>query len=80
MDTSHKILGVIAFVVFHLAVTLPLATVTTRELVMPWVRSVDQETPEWVAIVLVFLVMALAFALRGHVLSAKPVHHHHHPA
>lgn len=82
MDSSLSILGVIAFVVFHLAVTLPLAALASRELVWPWLgaQGLQKDTPEWVVTVALFALMALAFALRGHVIGAgRPAHHpvHH---
>lgn len=88
MDSSLSILGVIAFVVFHLAVTLPLAALTTRHLVWPWLgaQGLQKDLPEWAATVALFAVMAAAFALRAHVIGARaahpahPAHPSHHPA
>lgn len=77
MDSSLSILGVIAFVVFHLAVTLPLATLTTQHIVWPWLgaQNLQRDTPEWVVTVALFGAMAAAFALRGHVIGATATHH-----
>lgn len=76
MTTTLSILGVIAFVLFHVLVTLPLATLTSREIVLPWLQTqgLQNDMPEWVATVVLFFLMALAFALRGHVVS-ESAHH-----
>lgn len=90
MDSSLGILGAIAFVLFHLAVTLPLATLVAREILTPWLKArggLPVSIPEWAVVVALFVVMALAFALRGHVVAANGARHvyrahaaHHHAA
>lgn len=82
MQSSLSILGVIAFVIFHLIVTLPLAMLTSRELVYPWLlRAKDEKTAripstsEWVLTAVLFVFMAMAFALRGHVVAATGATH-----
>ena len=94
MDSSLSILGVIAFVLFHVLVTLPLATLTTRELVWPWLQQAARRgggsgkeggagagaaaaVPEWAVTAVLFVLMALAFALRGHVVAASGAKHVH---
>lgn len=76
MKQTLDILSVIAFVLFHVIVTLPLATVTAREM-LPWLRSqgLREEIPDWAVILATLVLMAVAFALRDHVVSAH-VHHH----
>ena len=78
MDSSLSILGVIAFVLFHLAVTLPLAALTTQHLVWPWLGAQGLQKDglqEWMVVVALFAVMAAAFALRAHVIGAGARHH-----
>jgi len=72
-DASLTILTVIAFVVFHIIVTLPLAWVVTRDVLWPYLSAQDAMggTPQWVVTLAVFVAMATAFALRAHVIGAK---------
>lgn len=80
MNSSLSILGIIAFVLFHVVVTLPLATLTSREIVLPWLRAhggATDNVSEWVAVTVIFVIMALAFSLRGHVVAASGAQHVH---
>ena len=77
MDSSLSILGAIAFIVFHLAVTLPLAAITARQFAYPWIKThaaQDESVTEWMVTVALFALMAAAFALRAHVISAGAAH------
>lgn len=75
MDSSLSILGAIAFVLFHALVSLPLATLTARELAAPWLRAQGVDAPEWAVVVGLLVLMAAAFALRGHVIAASGAQH-----
>ena len=66
---SIDILGVISAVIFHLAVTLPLAALATERYVGPWVDSMA-DVPRATVMLVVFVVMGVAFALRAHVVGA----------
>lgn len=74
---SIDILSVIAAVVFHAVVTLPLAATTTERFVRPWVASTfDSAVPDWAVVLVVFVVMGMAFVLRAHVVGATAHEHH----
>ena len=78
MDSSLSILGAIAFVLFHSLVSLPLATLTARGIVVPWLRAQGVsagDAPEWAVVVGLLVLMSVAFALRGHVIAASGARH-----
>ena len=78
MDSSLSILGAIAFVLFHALVSLPLATLTARQIAVPWMRAQgvpDQDAPEWAVVAGLLVLMSAAFALRGHVIAASGARH-----
>ena len=78
MDSSLSILGAIAFVLFHALVSLPLATLTARQIAVPWMRAQgvpDRDAPEWAVVVGLLVLMSAAFALRGHVIAASGARH-----
>ena len=79
MQASLTILGAVAFVFYHVVLTLPLAVLVAENIVVPWARArnLDHETPDWIYTVVIFVVMALAVALHAHVTEAS-VHHHVH--
>lgn len=71
---SASVLALIAALIFHTIVTLPLADMTAKQYVLPLARA-RQDTdgvayPDWVFTVAVFLLMAIAFWLRSHGTSA----------
>lgn len=78
-------LNVVSACVFHGTVTLALAAVVTQTLVAPWVASkAKEDVAHWLQLLVVFVVLALAFTLREHVLTARgaahAVHAHRHGA
>ena len=72
-STTLSILGAIVALLFYAFVVLPLATVTTRQLVLPWAhrQGLDKGVPEWAAVLVVFFAMAVCFWLRAHVTVAE---------
>lgn len=75
---SSAILGVIAFILFHAFVTLPLASLTAERFLIPWVHgsTVDLPNfPDWVIIVATFVAMSLVFMLRSHVIGVNAHRH-----
>ena len=82
---SASLLSIIAAVVFHIVVTLPLAHVTATQFVYPRLQKDAhlREAPQWAVVLVVFVCMALAFALRGHVTvlasanASRPRYVHH---
>ena len=67
---SLTILSLISIVLFHASITIPLGIMVSEKLVLPIIQkeSALKETPRWVIVVVVSVVIAIAFSLRSHVL------------
>ena len=72
---SVTVLGILCFIIFHLAVTLPLAILVSEQLVTPWLNRSKvlptKDLPDWAVLTVTFAVMSVAFSLRAHVIAAN---------
>ena len=73
---SAEVLSIIVFIIFSCVVTLPLADLTARTYVAPWLasqQSASGASPQdpLVVTLVVFIVMVVAFWLRAHVIAVS---------
>lgn len=69
-SSSHAVLQLISFVLFHALVTLPVSGLVAERFVIAWVEhNAGEGTPRWVSYVVTFAVLLVAFSLRAHVVT-----------